>query len=68
MEHGKQKRELYDLSADPGEKNDVIEKYPAVVQALTDRITGMVRHGRSTPGHVQPNDTPPWPDLKWMGK
>ena len=66
MEHGKERRELYDLTADPGEKNDVIAQHPDVATRLTERITAIVRNGRTTPGADQPNDTGWWDDLAWM--
>ena len=68
MEGGRRaaKRELYDLSADPGEKNDLIAKHPKVAKRLAKRITEIIQNGRTTPGQPQPNDTPPWKDLVWM--
>ncbi len=66
MEHGRNSRELYDLDADPGEKNDVISRHPDIVAQLTERITAIVQKGRSTPGADQTNDTGWWPDLAWI--
>ena len=68
MEGGRRaaKRELYDLSADPGEKNDLIAKHPKVAKRLAKRITEIIQNGRTTSGQPQPNDTPPWKDLVWM--
>lgn len=61
-------RELYDLDADPSEKANVIKDHPAVAKELADKITDIVRNGRSAPGEPQPNDTPWWDDLVWMEK
>jgi arylsulfatase A len=62
------KRELYDLSADPGESNDVIAQNPAVAKRLEQALTGIVVNGRSTPGEAVPNDTGYWTDLSWMNE
>lgn len=66
MEHGKNVRELYDLSADPGEKNDLIAQHADISARLTERITAIVQNGRSTPGPNQANDTGWWDDLAWI--
>ena len=60
------KRELYDLEADPGEKENVIEANRDVAKILTAKITEIVKSGRSSPGKPVPNDTDLWPDLVWM--
>jgi arylsulfatase A len=66
MPHNKLQAELYDLSSDPRETNNVIEKHPDVVQSLTGQITAMVQNGRTTPGPAQRNDTGYWSDLTWI--
>jgi arylsulfatase A len=58
--------ELYNLSMDRSEKNNVAGAHPEKVEALTKRITEIVATGRTTPGTAQPNDTPYWEDLHWM--
>jgi len=60
------KRELYDLAKDPGETTNVIEQHPEVAARLVAKLTVIVRNGRSSPGPVQKNDTPPWKELIWM--
>ena len=60
------KRELYDLAKDPGETINVIEQHPEVAARLVAKLTVIVRNGRSSPGPVQKNDTPPWKELIWM--
>lgn len=66
MEHGKNVRELYDLDADPGEKNDVIAQHADIAARLAERITAIVQKGRTTPGADQVNDTGWWDDLAWI--
>lgn len=66
MPHQKSRTELYNLQSDPGEEHNVVADHPNVVRDLTARITEIVRHGRTTTGKAQPNDTPWWPDLTWM--
>lgn len=66
MEHGKASRELYDLGADPGEKNDVIAQHADIAATLTEKITAIVQKGRTTPGADQANDTGWWDDLAWI--
>ena len=66
MEHGKQSQELYDLVSDPSETKDVLDDHPDVVAQLTDRITQIVRRGRTSEGPDQMNDQTWWDDLTWM--
>ncbi|MEW4486834.1 arylsulfatase [Thalassoglobus sp. JC818] len=68
LPHGKQKSELYNISQDPGEKHDVLDKHPEIVSRLTSAITEIVENGRSTPGAPQKNDTGHWDDLTWIEK
>ena len=59
--------QLYDLSADIGERRNVQHEHPEVVARLTALLTRYVREGRSTPGQPQPNTGPAdWPQLAWM--
>ena len=67
MEDGRRgERELFDLSKDSGETKNIISNHPEVVIRLTAKLTSMIRNGRSSPGPVQKNDTPPWRELVWM--
>ena len=69
MEDGrKNKRELYDLSTDPGETDNVAIDHPDLERTLTAKLTSLIENGRSTPGRPQKNDTPLWRDLVWMKK
>lgn len=68
MESKRQKRELYDLSVDPGETKNVITDHPDVATELVAKISKIIGDGRSTAGTPQPNDTGWWSDLVWMKK
>jgi len=62
--------QLYDLSKDIGEQNNLQDKYPVVVKELTDLLASYVVAGRSTPGAKQRNhphlSDGIWPGLEWM--
>ncbi|MDF1812248.1 MAG: arylsulfatase [Verrucomicrobiales bacterium] len=64
--HGKLKWELYDLSKDIKEENNVYAANPDLAEKLTQKLTDIVRQGRTTAGAPQPNDTGYWKDLTWM--
>ena len=57
--------ELYDLSSDPGERNDVINSHPEIAARLQQKITEIVRNGRTSSGLPVANDTGYWKDLAW---
>jgi arylsulfatase A len=50
--------QLYDLTADPGETNNVQAAHPDLVTRLTGLLEKFVADGRSTPGAKQSNDVP----------
>ena len=50
--------QLYDLSRDPGETNNVASANPEIVARLTKRLEKYVSEGRSTPGPRQTNTVP----------
>ncbi|MDB6040147.1 MAG: arylsulfatase family protein [Verrucomicrobiales bacterium] len=50
--------QLYDLSVDAGETNNVLAAHPEVVARLTQILEKYVNDGRSTPGPKQANTTP----------
>lgn len=59
--------QLYDLSADVGERENVQDRHPEVVEELTALLTRFIREGRSTPGTPQRNTGPStWEQLWWM--
>lgn len=64
----KSKRELYNLAQDPREQKDVIQENPEIATQLEQKITQIVRDGRSTKGEPQANDTAWWNSLNWMEK
>ena len=66
-EQGEPQFELYDLSADPGETNNVADQEPGVVSRLSEEITRIVTSGRTTPGPPSVNDGPEWwEELTWL--
>jgi arylsulfatase A-like enzyme len=50
--------QLYDLTADLGERKNVYREHPEVVERLTALLEKYVAEGRSTPGAKQANTTP----------
>lgn len=61
--------QLYDLSTDIGERNNVQDTHPDVVEELTRLLTRYVKNGRSTPGSTQPNTgVRHWPELHWLSE
>jgi arylsulfatase A len=52
--------QLYDLDQDIGERNNVMDKHPEVVERLTELLAKYVGKGRSTPGKPQKNGTVPF--------
>jgi arylsulfatase A-like enzyme len=59
--------QLYDLSADVGERRNVAESHPEIVEKLTALLTSYVMNGRSTQGEKQRNTGPVhWPQLNWF--
>ncbi len=62
-------RQLYDLTADIGERRNVIDEQPAVAAELQALLTSYVERGRSTPGAAQANTGPAWwGNLWWIKK
>jgi arylsulfatase A-like enzyme len=57
--------QLYDMTADVGEKNNVQAEHPEVVTRLTRLLERYVAEGRSTPGERQKNTGEP--DI-WNGR
>jgi arylsulfatase A-like enzyme len=50
--------QLFDLDNDIGEKTNLADKHPEVVERLTKQLQKWVDDGRSTPGRPQKNTTP----------
>jgi arylsulfatase A-like enzyme len=55
---GLPKQQLYDMEADPGERNNLQAKHPEIVERLTKLLYKQINDGRSTPGKPQANDVP----------
>lgn len=60
--------QLYNLSADPGEKNNLAAQHPEVLQRLGQRMRGYIERGRSMPGPAAVNAPGPWPQTAWMNQ
>lgn len=59
--------QLYDLSSDISEENNLQAENPEIVEQYRKELTAIVKNGRSTSGAIQKNDGPEtWPQLKWM--
>ena len=52
--HGDNKRELFDLNADIGEKHNAIQAHPEIAEELALLLQSYLDKGRSTPGKAQP--------------
>ena len=52
--HGDNKRELFDLNADIGEKQNAIQAHPKLAEELSLLLQSYLDKGRSTPGKAQP--------------
>jgi len=48
--------QLYNLTEDPGEENNLQDQRPEIVEELKSLLTKHILEGRSTPGPVQQND------------
>ncbi len=48
--------QLYDLDQDKGERKNVMDKHPEVIEQMTEVLLKYVIDGRSTPGPLQKND------------
>ncbi|MGV3484670.1 MAG: sulfatase family protein [Planctomycetaceae bacterium] len=53
---GSPKVQLYDLSTDISETNNVQAEHPEIVARMTGLLEQQIAHGRSTPGSKQKND------------
>jgi len=60
-----EKRELYDLGRDPGEKNNVLKQHPGVEKKLLGQLNDIIARGSTRAAAGSRNDTPPWKDLVW---
>ncbi len=51
--------QLYNLSTDPSEKNNLQSKHPKLVQELVQELAKAIKNGRTTPGVKQSNEGHP---------
>ena len=59
--------QLYNLASDIGERQNVQDDNPEVVEELKSLLSTYVKNGRSTPGVNQPNTgSKHWPQLHWL--
>jgi len=58
--------ELYNLEEDPSETTNLYFKYPGIVATLTNKITEIIKNGRSTPGIPQDFVKGNWTQVGWM--
>lgn len=59
--------QLYDLSKDIGEKNNVIEEHKDIAKEFRKTLKGYILDGRSTPGTRQKNDGQEiWEKIFWI--
>ncbi len=58
--------ELYDIENDPGETTNLYFEYPEVVGKLKDRISEIIKNGRSTNGKPQEFVKDNWDQVTWM--
>ncbi|WP_019422721.1 sulfatase family protein [Paenibacillus sp. OSY-SE] len=59
--------QLYRLSEDIRERQNLVEQHPEVLQNLKELLTRYIKEGRSTPGTPQPHaGAQRWEQLHWM--
>ncbi len=58
--------ELYDMENDPGETTNLYFEQPEVVARLSEKITQIIKNGRSTNGEPQSFVKDDWEQLTWM--
>ena len=50
LSHDSEKRALYDIEADPSERENLYQDNPDIVRHLSAELSHIIRRGRSTPG------------------
>ncbi|MDO5971797.1 arylsulfatase [Flavivirga aquimarina] len=58
--------ELYDMENDPEETSNLYFKHPEIVKELKEKITQIIKNGRSTVGTPQPYVKKNWKQVNWM--
>ena len=64
LAQGLPKWQLYNLTADPKESNNLVNDHPEIVKELTAILRRYIEKGRSTPGSPQKNHKG---DIWWKG-
>lgn len=62
--------ELFDLSSDPAETTNIIDKHPEIVERLLKKLDLSYENGRQTEGVKQKNFEPdyPWIQINWKDR
>lgn len=58
--------ELYNLDEDPSETTNLYFEHPEIVEKLTQKITRIIKQGRSTPGTPKDYVKGNWEQVTWM--
>jgi arylsulfatase A len=58
--------ELYNMNEDPGETTNLYFEHPEIVEKLTEKLTKIIKEGRSTPGTPQDYIKGNWDQITWM--
>ena len=66
LPHEKLGYELYNLSKDHSEAQNLAESNPEKVAELKKHMNNIIARGRTTAGPIQSNETKWWKDLNWM--
>ena len=67
-EQGLPKAQLYNLTDDPGEQNNLYTQKPEIAEKLLNLLKESINNGRSTKGPKQPNDIQSEKIQLWKGK
>ena len=61
--------QLFDLTADPAERTNLMPAHPEVVLRLGRLMRSYIEQGRSTPGPLEPSGKQsPWPQIAWVSE
>ena len=63
---GEAKYELYNIDEDPGETKNLYFEHPDIVEDLTEKISNIIKNGRTTPGKPQEYVKGEWSQVTWM--
>jgi arylsulfatase A-like enzyme len=60
--------QLYDLTQDPAERNNLVAAHPDLVRRLGAKLRTIIERGRSTPGAPLPVEVKGWPQIAWISQ